>query len=354
MWDVDRRTCDVLVVGAGPAGAMAARTAAEAGVRVLLVDAKRRIGSLPHCAEFIPRRTALDLTVPDRSAVQLVELTDTCLPDRTVSVNTPGVILDRARFDHGLAEAAASAGAEIQAGTRLIALEGGRYLLRGPLGDVAVEAAVAVAADGAGSRLRRLLGGASLRRLTGVQMEVALRRPMDRLMVLFDRAWRYGYAWLFPKGPVANLGVGMFETRPGEAWAALHHLAADMIRRDLIRPGALARSVGAIPVSGPSGGLIRQRVLLAGDAGGLTHPITGAGVPQALFSGESAGRAAADFVRSGDRTDMLRYETDVLSQYGRSLSWAVRKREWLEAHWNQTDFSAVVRESWPMFREYRS
>ena len=68
---------DVLVVGGGPAGAMAARAAVKAGARTRLIEAKRRVGSLPHCAEFVPKLLAREVDIPGRAKVQAVKGMDT-------------------------------------------------------------------------------------------------------------------------------------------------------------------------------------------------------------------------------------------------------------------------------------
>ncbi len=347
----------VLVVGGGPAGACAARAAAEAGARVLLIEAKRRLGSPPHCAEYVPRLLTREVEFPARSVAWPVENMVTRLSDQTINTAAPGYILDRDRFDRGLAEAAASAGAEIRVGIRLIRIDGPNLIVRGPRGEETVTPDVVVAADGAASGLRRLAGRPTPKRLTGVQMQVPLVQNLNHTLVLFNPAWRYGYAWLFPKETTANLGLGFLETAPGQAWAALEELSDSLQEERLIKAGSLSRSVGAIVVEGPYYPLAEHElfpfpVLFAGDAAGLTHPITGAGIPQAVISGQSAGRAAAGYVRSGDTDEFNSYEREMKSRFGRTLNQAGQKRAWLESNWDEGRFIETIKRTWPAFREY--
>lgn len=345
---------DVLVVGAGPAGALAAKAAAEAGVNVLLVDAKRRLGALTHCAEYVPRLLAAEVDFPPRSVVQTVEAMETRTPDQTVISPAPGCILDRGVFDHGLSEAAARAGVEIRAATRLVYVCGADYILKDFRGEYTVQPVAVVAADGAGSYLRRKNFPGNRPLLAGLQVEVPLVTPIDRTIVVFNRAWRYGYAWLFPKGHVANLGVGLRLDSSFSDRTPLDGAIDYFFQAGLIRPGFLARSAGAIAVGGPEPEMACSHTVLAGDAAGLTHPITGAGIPQAVFSGRLAGEAAAKYVQTGRASVWTEYQREVLGRYGRTLLWALKKRHRMEEIWDTDDFNKVVRETWPAFHEYRN
>jgi flavin-dependent dehydrogenase len=140
----------------------------------------------------------------------------------------------------------------------------------------------------------------------------------------------------------------------GEAWAALDAFHGRLAAEGLVRPGELGRSVGAIPVSGPLASLVKGRVLFCGDAAGLTHPITGAGIPQAVLSGRAAGQAAARWALHGDEAAPAAYEADLRGRFGRMLGWAMNKRREMERAWDEEGFSRLIERSWPAFREYRS
>ena len=336
----------MVVAGAGPAGALAAAEAARAGVRVLLVDKKRRLGSLPHCAEFVPRLLMREVELPARSVVQRVSGMETRLEDKTTRKSGPGLILDRQVFDAGLALAAARAGAEVWAGARVEGLRGQSLILHQGGEKREVGFGALVAADGAASAVARALGLKAPRLLSGLQLVVPLSEPLDRTLVFLRPRFRAGYAWLFPKGECANLGLGSLpEADPAGALASLRQeLAAD----GLIGPGFLGQSAGAIPVGGPRESLIHGRVILCGDAAGLTHPLTGAGIPQAVFSGGLAGAAAARLV-GGEASAGGEYQAEVLDRYGRYLRKGLDARRELEAGWDSADFADLWRKFWPGF-----
>ena len=176
-------------------------------------------------------------------------------PGRYAAWQSPGFILDRGLFDHGLAQFAALAGAELRCGSRLVGFDGETCRAEGPDGVETLRPRVMVAADGPGSKLRKYCGLPALTNLTGMQYEVPLARALDRARIMFHRNWRHGYAWLFPKGRIANLGLGFRETHPGQARQALNALKSELQAQGVIEPGCLGRSIGAIPVSGPMGPL---------------------------------------------------------------------------------------------------
>lgn len=335
---------DVLVIGGGPAGALAAKEAARAGAQVLLIDKKRRFGALPHCAEFVPRLLAREVAFPDRSRVQAVEGMLTVLDGEERFTPGPGWILDRQVFDHGLVLAAAQAGARVWAGAKLMGRQGDTWEIQRGARKLSLTPGAVVAADGAASLTARLAGWPSQALMAGVQMQVPLARPLERTLVFLEPAMRHGYAWLFPRGQAANLGLGCrVQAQPQRL---LEELRARLIEQGLILPGVLAQAGGAIPVGGPRAELARDGVLLAGDAAGLTHPVTGAGIPQAVFSGTEAGKAAARL--AGGRAEAGdEYQQEILARYGKHLARGLAARRELELGWDGENFAGLMARTWP-------
>ncbi len=341
-------TWDVVIIGAGPAGCRAAAAAAQTGARVLLLDRKRRLGALPHCAEYVPRALGLELDIPPRARVQAVEGMETRLAGRRRFSPVPGWMLDRQVFDHHLALLAARAGAVVRAATRFLGREGQLLILRRSGRLTPVRAGAVVAADGAASPTARAWGLGPPRLLAGVQLEVPLARPLQRTLVFLHPRFRHGYAWLFPKGPAANLGLGCLPAAGPRR--LLEDLRRRLLAQGLIRRGVLAAGGGAIPVDGPRPALARNRLILAGDAAGLTHPVTGAGIPQALFSGHLAGRAAARLA-GGDPKAAPDYQAEVLARYRRYLERGLAARHHMEAAWDHELFPRLMARTWPGWKE---
>jgi len=335
---------DVLVAGGGPAGARAAQAAARAGARVLVVERKRRGGALPHCAEFVPRLLALEVAIPARARAQAVEGMETHLLGQPVYSPGPGWVLDRQVFDYALLEAAAQAGAEVWVGARLTGRRGELWqVVRGGR-QQEILAGVVVAADGAASAVARLMGWPRPRLLAGMQYTVPLLMPLTRTQVWLDPAYRHGYAWLFPRGASANLGLGCrVEAHPRRLLEALRQ---DLEARGVIGPGVLALGGGAIPIGGVNPELVRGNVILAGDAAGLTHAISGAGIPQAVFSGAEAGTAAAALA-GGEAAAPDAYAQAIAQRYGRTLAAGLDARRQQEAAWDTPGFADLMAATWP-------
>lgn len=363
--------CDILVVGAGPAGSRAAWAAAREGVRTILIDAKTRIGEQPHCGEFVSERLFTESGLDRGAVLHRVEFMETRIlvsadpavwdedpseaADRGIRnvVTSRGYLIDRVRFDRDRAREAAAAGATVLSGCRLIGRKQGRWLARCGPDELTFGPQLTVAADGGVSTVARLLGLPYPTVLRGIQIEVPFVGQKDRTYVFFHRALHGGYGWVFPKGSVANVGLGVSSNREIHPTGLLERFASTLSRMGLINPGRLALWGGLIPVSGLRENLVVGDVLFCGDAAGLTHPITGAGIAQAVFSGELAGRAAAMALQTGNRQHLGAYEDEVRGRFSGVIDHALLKRQFLIDHWNDPDFKSVCERTWIGFGGYR-
>ncbi|MFH0825443.1 MAG: NAD(P)/FAD-dependent oxidoreductase [Pseudomonadota bacterium] len=362
---IPRNDPDILVVGAGPAGSSAAVAAAGAGLEVLLIEAKARIGERPHCGEFVPRKLFEEFHLDNRVTYQPVEVMETHVlsgdtvlgcefrsTDKTETFS-PGFIIDRARFDRTLARDAAWVGAVVVSDARLVRKEGAAWVVCTDGSERRLHPKLVIAADGAFSAVAAALGLPRPDYLHGVQVEVPLVRECDRTFVLLHRDIRHGYAWLFPKGRTANVGLGV---SPGDGPGARILLDRTLILLEswgMIRRGRLAVTSGIIPVSGLRKKLVVENAVFCGDAAGLTHPITGAGIAQAVFSGTEAGLAAAKAVKSGEAAPLEAYEHDIFVRYKGVTSHAAAKRKAMEHSWDLGDLSEASRQWWIAFKGYR-
>jgi digeranylgeranylglycerophospholipid reductase len=364
--------CDILIVGAGPAGSCAAISAARGGARTVLIDAKVRIGEQPHCGEFVPEQLRNEFSYVDlpvlqtirmmetrvRTAEQFAEATEepSLTPKQTVrrtETHSGGYLIDRVRFDRDLAREAAASGAVVMCATRLLTRDGDSWIVRYRGEDVRIEAKFTVAADGAASRVGAALGLPRSSVIAGIQVEAPLNQALDRTVIFLDRDFVGGYGWVFPKGKVANVGLGVLPGKDIHPIRILERFVAELIREGFISPGCLARSGGLIPVSGLRTSLVHGNVVFCGDAAGLTHPISGAGIPQAVFSGTLSGAALVAALKSGDSKPLEEYEAEVRGRYQGILDHALSKRLVMMGRWNDPDFQKTCDETWIGFKGYR-
>ncbi|MFR9725605.1 geranylgeranyl reductase family protein [Streptomyces sp. MS19] len=309
---------DVVVVGAGPAGASAARAAAEAGRRVLLLE-KAELPRYKTCGGGIigPSRDALPpgFELPLRDRVHAVTFSLNGKLSRTRrSKRVLFGLVNRPEFDQRLVEAAVKAGAELRTGaavsrveqhgpavpdrrTVAVVLSGGEILL----------ARAVVGADGSASRIGAHVGVRLGQVDLGLESEIPVPPEVARDWsgrVLIDWGPLPGsYGWVFPKGD--TLTVGVISAR-GEGAATKRYLEDLTARCGLsgfepsISSGHLTRCrTDDSPLS-------RGRVLVCGDAAGLLEPWTREGISFALRSGRLAGQWAVRIAEAGDAVDARR------------------------------------------------
>lgn len=347
---IDR--CDVLVVGGGPAGASAARAAAAAGAGVLVVDRRRTIGRPVQCAEHIPALLLRDVPAAVDTVVQRVRGMRTIVCGEPAGdMDAPGCMVDRDRFDRALAADAERAGARILTAVAAVGVQDGAIVLR-PRGGppMRLRPQVVVGADGPLSIVRRWAGIARPPLVPAAQARVRLARPMDTTEVYLDPAYRAGYAWLFPKGDLANAGVGFVPEPGGPSPGALLARVLTMLRdRGRIAGPSTAHHAGWIPVA-PVDRSVEGKFLLAGDAAGQAHPVTGAGIAAAVACGRMAGEWAARAAAAGDIGVLNGYEEEWRDLFGATLARAAAKRRTMEAGWER--FAEIIRSCWIGFDEY--
>ncbi|HVT69441.1 MAG TPA: geranylgeranyl reductase family protein [Trebonia sp.] len=302
------------MVGAGPAGASAARAAAEAGARVVLLEK----ASLPRYKTCGGGLIGLSLgalpegfELPVRQRVDAITFTQRGRRERTRRDRTGRLLalVNRAEFDHALAKAAVEAGVRLREGAAVTAVlgpdavsDGGADHTDSSAGPVVlalsdgsrVTARAVVGADGSASRIARHVGVLVRQVDLGLEAEIPVPPAVAAQWtgrVLID--WgplRGSYGWVFPKGEV--LTVGVISAR-GDGEATREYYRAFVKRLGLDGYPALTDSGHLTRCRTADSPLSRGRVLVAGDAAGLLEPWTREGISYALRSGRLAGQAAA-------------------------------------------------------------
>ena len=338
--------CEVLVVGAGPAGSAAARTLARAGADVVLVDQQAfprdkvcGDGLIPDAHRALARLGVLDEVLARAQRVRHLR----CVAPRGGRVDVPGTlaVLPRRELDAILCRAAAEAGARMHAPLRFVSPleQGGRVAgarlrdLAAPEGaaaDLEIQAdwvllatgAVPQALIAAGLCERRTPSAVALR---GYVRNEAMVGRITELEVLWHRRLKTGYGWIFPgPGGVFNIGVGVAQSpRPGRDG---RHAMPDVNLREVfaafaeVHPPARELLAGGTPLGELKGAPLRcslagarfsrPGLLVAGEAAGTTYALTGEGIGKALETGLLAAEAllAGRAGRLDDAAVRARYE----------------------------------------------
>jgi len=327
-----RKECDVLVVGAGPGGSLAARYAAEAGADVLMIEKRPEIGAPIRCAEGVSRAwlDEVNIKVDKRWVANSVDGAKLVSPsgssfyvDEKMAGNEVGMVLERHFFDKTMAASAAKAGAEIMLKTSAtgVTKKDGKVVgvTASSFGEpLSIDAKCVIAADGFESQIGRWAGiDTGLKqtdittcfqyRLTGIDIE-------DRYCEFFiGSAAPGGYVWVFPKDEeTANVGLGVMLSRlrgPGEVKGYLDRFIRENER--FARGQPLEAVAGAVSVSPPLDETVMDGLMLVGDAARLIDSITGGGIAHACLSGMYAGKVAGKALEAKDlsREGLQEYET---------------------------------------------
>ncbi|MFH9008636.1 geranylgeranyl reductase family protein [Streptomyces afghaniensis] len=314
-------TWDVIVVGAGPAGATAARVAAEKGCATLLLE-RAAIPRYKTCgggligASLAALPPGLPLRVYDTAGQFTFSLNGR--RERTLASGSPTIaMVYRSELDAALTEVASAAGAEVRDSTALTTLEqeGGTVTVRTNHGDT-LRARAVVGADGSASRVARYVGV----RCAQVDLALEVEVPVDertagrwRGRVLMEWGPLPGsFGWVFPKGDVCTAGVVAARGNP----AALRAYKEDFLtRHGLLGPRPLHNTGHLTRCRRSDSPLARGRVLVAGDAAALVDHWSREGISYALCSGDLAGHAAARLVTSADDAEAVA----VADRYGREV-----------------------------------
>lgn len=313
------RDVDVLVVGAGPAGSVAAWEAKLAApeLDVVLLERDRAVGAPVRCAEGVGDAGLREFADPDGADWVARRITRVILiaPDDTevkVAEREVGWILDRTRFDAFLAARAAATGAEVLVGTEATAMTraDGRWQVRVNRQGQAesYRARVVIGADGVETMVGRWAGLDT--RVPARDMESCAQYVMqgiefdpDAIYIQFGgRVAPGGYAWVFPKGVgVANVGLGVVALK-SDGRNARQYLDAWVAHR--FPQGAITGyTVGGVIVHTTVKKTCTEGVLLAGDAAHMINPLSGGGIVTAMKAGRLAARVATAAVREGNTSE---------------------------------------------------
>jgi len=314
--------CDVLIVGAGPAGATAARTLALAGARVRIVDRAKFPRNKP-CGGAISMRV-LDRFPYVRGAIQQIStrlisrlhLESPAGDSVQLQSATPAALMiRRVEFDALLVRLAQDAGAELIEGAEITQAEqtGDAIVLTRRDGG-RLTAPIVVAADGANSVIARRLGFNRGWSLQAVALDMMEETPFgslscadpDMLWVAYGYKHAPGYAYVFPKRTHVNVGIGYvldyYRRAVGQPPYELQRQFVGTLCMDGVLAGKSERSQftpALIPVGGPLKRTATDRVLLVGDAGGFVNGFTAEGIYYGMVSGDLAAAAVCAGSTSG-------------------------------------------------------
>lgn len=337
-----QQTWDAVVIGAGPAGATAARRLSNAGASTLLLE-KQSLPRYKACGGGVPARTlqlldGLDISPVSEGHVDTIDVSRFGRHQfRKRSSRPLAWMVMRDRFDQYLAELAADSGVTVRDSTPVqsIVENGESYEIETPTGIAATRHILA--ADGATGPTARWLGiDSAPTRSAAYEVEVAA--PRDALdhwhqAANVDVGYRpWGYGWVFPKDGKLSVGV---VNAPGRGRSIRKSTDRYLTRLGLGDADVL--KVQGHPIRyrrSASEPVARGRALLLGDAAGLADEFTAEGIAYAVHSANLAAEAvltsdnpATTFAKSINRE--IQPELDAARTISRLYYWCVTTWPWL-------------------------
>jgi len=343
---------DVLVIGGGPAGSTAAGILAGKGIDVLVLERRREIGTPVQCAEYVAAGVTDLMDIKDFISQSIKEMV-THLPNGEESRGKiGGFTIDRDRFDKRLAADAEEKGAKILLETEAVEVDDGTVIAAKGKEIIKVKPGIIIGADGPRSIVSTWINQEAREFIVGLQWTLPLQEELNDSHVFFSPEILGGYGWLFPKGNEANAGI-CIDIRADKKLHALENFVFDLIKRGLVKKKILRKTTGLIPVSG----LKRARqdnTLLVGDAASLTDPMTGAGIINALKSGELAANSVSKAIERNDMEILSEFENECKNSFSSSLERSSAKRKYLSKFWDSgaDELSSAIKKSWFAFPEY--
>ncbi|MZP31342.1 geranylgeranyl reductase family protein [Heliobacterium undosum] len=319
---------DVVVVGAGPAGLSAAIAAACRGAKVLVLDQKKRIGLPVQCAEGVPKDILRIVDIEPVHIAGQMAGGKIYLPEGAFPSPFTGFVLHRDRFEKTLAYWVARKGAHILVGAKVTGRSSNGIVVQQGNQPFEVKAEVIIGADGPYSQVGRWMGQTHSHFGTAIQCEAIVDHPEECIGLHFDRAYRSGYGWVFPKEKLVNVGIGTWKPAPT-------NLMWDFLKKLKIpRTRIIGWTGGVLPAEGPLPQTVKENMMLVGDAAGQICAFTGEGIRFALVGGLLAGRYAAEAIGSGSLRRLAAYEEHWRELMLPGLLDALERRRFADDHWD--------------------
>ncbi|MHC1632020.1 MAG: geranylgeranyl reductase family protein [Methanotrichaceae archaeon] len=321
---------DVAVIGAGPAGSMAAKYAAENGSSTLLLEEHPSVGWPVQCAGLLGIKAIEESEIKlGRFAIRSVHGATVYSPNKhRVSFRAEekkGWVVDRRLFDRALLSEAIRSGADFRICSPVTDLvqERGRSLLTVGYEDNRwqVEAKVVISAEGVKAMIARQAGIESPEViLSSAQVEIPFQiEDPDKVEIYLSEKLAPGlFAWAIPTHDgAARIGLSCQRN----AYQHLDDLLSSEFIQSRLKGGPVDLVIGGLPIGLPKS-TVTDGLMVVGDAAGQVKPTSGGGIYTGLVCAKIAGEVAAAAAEENDSsaTRLREYEKRWRASIGRELN----------------------------------
>ncbi len=319
---------DVVVVGAGPAGAMAAKYAAQNGARTLLIEEHASIGSPVQCTGLISTVALLECETGEGNFVLskmkgAFVYAPNCEELPVKGKDVKAYVIDRKMFDRVMVECTLDAGVDILLRTRFMGMDRSKITVISSGEKKEIQAHIVIGADGLMSGVGRAAGLDRCDKfLSGIQFEAPYKAKDPEYVEIFtgNNVAPGFFAWAVPFEGMARIGLAK---NPDDLPA--RHYADKLLKHPVVesryRCSHTEFVLGGIPL-GPPVKTVKDNVMLVGDAAGQVKPTSGGGIYMGAVCAKIAGEVAAKAVRK--ETSLGEYEKRWRNAVGRELAIGMR------------------------------
>ena len=309
---------DIVVVGGGPGGSMAALHASKGGASVCLLEKTRDIGYPVRCGEAMGEFAIKQFFEPKSTWIAADIKRSRIVAPNGVAIDIPfnkeqAYVLNRRVFDYDLSLMASKQGANVFTKSYVKSIQKNNddsydvhldYLGKHKV----IKTKIIIGADGIESRVGRWAGIKT--QVNMRDMESCIQYSVGNIEVDVNRIDMYvgdtwapgGYLWVFPKGDgTANIGLGI-GAKYNKKKSAKKYLDEFIDKK---YPNATIHTTmcGGVPCAKPISKPISDNVMLVGDAAHFINPITGGGIAAAMKSGMFAGQVASEAVKQNNTSE---------------------------------------------------
>ncbi len=361
-----RIKCDVLVVGAGPAGASAALFLSEKDLKTVLVEKKANIDEPLRCAEFIPLNMLHLFQEKILSDPHAVTAMKTHVASKEIaSTKIKGAVIDRPLLlKKILGTFQQNGGTFLSACSFVLSREAA--LLR-PRGTVSllfdkkrgrymeIESKIIVCCEGPFSKIKKWLQIPQSDVMPALSQNIAQKASdTESTHVFFERYIKAGYGWLFPKKDSINIGIG---AESKDILGLFERFKKDLIRAGLIDGSAPIRKTGTglLPISAMMAEPVRAKIVFAGDAANLCNQITGAGIYNAVLSAKICASAISKAIRKDRQAYLSEIKKGYDATFSKSIQRAYEKRRLFSERFDaqkEQDIEDLIRQCWISSKQY--
>jgi digeranylgeranylglycerophospholipid reductase len=351
---------DIIVVGAGPAGLAAAKSAVENRAKTLVVEEHSSIGTPVQCGEVF-HRYLLDELELDVKRIVVNEPRGVRIysPNRNVAeimlaenASSPLIMVERKNLEKELAIEIANKGAKIITKACAVRVLKENNFIKGVvvnhLGtEYTIKSKIVIACDGPNASIARSAGINVYRAIENfdscVQFQLANIDIDEKIAEIYlGSCAPGGYVWILPKcKKFANVGLGV-KGKLGSS--ALKYLNGFVENDKRLRNGSIIEvNAGIVPLSGAAEKLVDNGLMLVGDAARQVNPLTGGGMVFAIKAGLVAGKVGAEAISNKDYSErfLLKYEKIWNKDIGRWLP-AFKKMQELFLRLSATELDEII------------